>query len=487
MKVENSHTFGKGKIWASKAPRCRSLLPPRLHSPLEHELGDTPLIANRHSIPSQIDDAHLSPTPAPPPTSSDLPTMSDTPRDVGQDDHRDSNDSNPPSNGPEKKKSRRPATIKSMATVLPLFFAIGIIFAPIGGLLLYANSLVQEIKIDYTKCIAEAKDAFGDMPTKYLDVTFKNGSINDVHPQWRKETGVAVNLSTSVTVSTDICRLRFSIPADMKPPVLFYYHLTNFYQNHRRYVDSFDAAQLNGAARSYSEIDSSKCTPLKVNTTSNKPIFPCGLIANSMFNDTFSSPTLLNPPGSNTPRLYDMNNSTNIAWASDKDLYSTTKYTYEEAVPPPNWLARYPNGYTAEDPPPNLKNWEAFQVWMRTAALPDFSKLYQRNDADPMEKGTYEIAIHDYFKVSEFGGTKSVLITTRTVMGGRNPFLGIAYIVVGGVCIILGGIFTVTHLIKPRKLGDHTYLSWNNTPTAKSGGSGGTAVASGREVRPGEA
>lgn len=36
-----------------------------------------------------------------------------------------------------------------------------------------------------------------------------------------------------------------------------------------------------------------------------------------------------------------------------------------------------------------------------------------------------------------------------------------------------------------RKLGDHTYLSWNNVPATKPGGS--SAVASGREIRPGEA
>jgi hypothetical protein len=35
-------------------------------------------------------------------------------------------------------------------------------------------------------------------------------------------------------------------------------------------------------------------------------------------------------------------------------------------------------------------------------------------------------------------------------MGGRNPFLGICYIVVGGLCVLLGAVFTVTQLVRPR-------------------------------------
>lgn len=238
------------------------------------------------------------------------------------------------------------------------------------------------------------------MPPENVEFAFKsnNGSIN---AQWAKEYSEDIPVvtgDTSVTTNGTRCYLQFNIPESMGPPVLFYYYMTNFYQNHRRYVDSFDAQQLDGKALSYDEIHSGKCDPLYGDSEAKKPYYPCGLIANSMFNDTYSSPVLLNPNGrvgdnGNETSVYAMDNNTNIAWDSDKALYSKTNYKPDEIIPPPNWAKRFPNNYTEENPPPNLEEWESFQVWMRTAALPVFSKLYQRNDTTAMQEGRYQIIV----------------------------------------------------------------------------------------------
>jgi hypothetical protein len=58
-----------------------------------------------------------------------------------------------------------------------------------------------------------------------------------------------------------------------------YYGLTNFYQNHRRYVKSRDDNQLLGHL---SPEPSSDCAPFDVNDK-KEPIAPCGAIANSLF------------------------------------------------------------------------------------------------------------------------------------------------------------------------------------------------------------
>lgn len=84
-----------------------------------------------------------------------------------------------------------------------------------------------------------------------------------------------------------------------------------------------------------------------------------------------------------------------IAWSSDSELYRKTDYRNDEAAPPPNWALRYPDGYTDENPIPDLSQYEEFQVWMRTAGLPTFSKLALRNDDDAMTAGIYQMDIYD--------------------------------------------------------------------------------------------
>ncbi|KAK5951098.1 alkylphosphocholine resistance protein lem3 [Knufia fluminis] len=393
--------------------------------------------------------------------------------------HTDSITAEDPHSEPAKKqKSRRPANtafrqqrlkawqpILTPKTVLPIFFAVGIIFAPIGGLLLWASATVQELSIDYTQCTSDATDTFQPIPTSHVESHFKSSNTTS-RAQWRTENQTVTPLLGVDQPNTPVCTLQFTLPNDIGPPVYLYYRLTNFYQNHRRYVKSLQLDQLKGQFVDNSTIAGSACNPLKTNEI-GVAIYPCGLIANSIFNDTINSPTLVSSSGGQTSQNYSMTRQ-GIAWASDLELYGKTAYKNYEVVPPPNWQNRFPDGYTDENPIPDLSTYEEFAVWMRTAGLPTFSKLALRNDNDVMVAGTYELSIYDFFDVKSYGGTKNLLISTRTVMGGKNNFLGIAYIVVGGLCIVLGVLFTVAHLIKPRKLGDHTYLSWNNdsAPTA---------------------
>lgn len=123
--------------------------------------------------------------------------------------------------------------------------------------------------------------------------------------------------------------------------------------------------------------------------------FPDVLNLMHPFADTFSSPVLLNPSGGNLSSEIYQFSSSGIAWPGEAKKYASAPgyNNMSLIVPPPNWRERFPFGYTAEDPPPNLHNDEHFQNWMRTAGLPTFTKLYGRNDTQNMSKGTYRLII----------------------------------------------------------------------------------------------
>lgn len=99
-----------------------------------------------------------------------------------------------------------------------------------------------------------------------------------------------------------------------------------------------------------------------------------------------------------------------------------------------------------------------FKVWMKSAALPRFRKLYAKIQG-PLKKGdilTFHIIAN--YEVASFSATKSLVLSTQSDIG-KNVNLGISYIVVGSMCFFFGFIFLIKQLFLPRKLGDERILS----------------------------
>ncbi|XP_073135044.1 ALA-interacting subunit 1-like isoform X2 [Henckelia pumila] len=233
----------------------------------------------------------------------------------------------------------------------------------------------------------------------------------------------------------------------MKQPIYVYYQLDSFYQNHRRYVKSRSDQQLRSVSE---EGDTDSCKP--EGTADGRPIVPCGLIAWSLFNDTYIL----------TRNNQQLNiNKTHISWKSDRDR------KFGKNVFPKNFQNGTLIGGGTLDPLLPLNKQEDLMVWMRTAALPTFRKLYGRIEVDLQPGDTINVTISNNYNTYSFNGKKKLVLSTTSWLGGKNDFVGIAYLTVGGLCISLAIVFALIYLVKPRRLGDPSYLSWNQNQGAR--------------------
>jgi len=337
------------------------------------------------------------------------------------------------------KQQRLPAwqPILTAGTVLPTFFIIGIAFIPIGIGLLYFSNNVKEYVHDYTDCLSDNPLHSSQPCSAILDRTILENSLE---PPCN-------------------CTINITLTENFDGDVYIYYGLSNFYQNHRRYVKSRDDHQLRGSV----EHPSTECEPFA--QYDSKPVAPCGAIANSLFNDTLT----LKTRDGNAVRVL----NTGIAWPSDKQFKFrnpekgnlTLQEIYANFTKPQNWR-RYLWDLDPDNKDNNGLQNEDLIVWMRTAALPTFRKLYRRLDRDQpgfqsgLQAGNYSIHVTYTYPVKSFAGRKRIIISTTSLLGTKNPFLGIGYIVVGCVVLMLGIVFLVIHI----KYGKSTTEMTNVSP-----------------------
>jgi hypothetical protein len=96
-----------------------------------------------------------------------------------------------------------------------------------------------------------------------------------------------------------------------------------------------------------------------------------------------------------------------------------------------------------------LNEQEDLMVWMRTAALPTFRKLYGRIEVDLRANEVITVRTRNSYNSYSYGGTKTLVLSTAGVLGGRNNFLGRAYVMVGMSCLLLALLLTLLCIVFP--------------------------------------
>jgi len=239
------------------------------------------------------------------------------------------------------------------------------------------------------------------------------------------------------------CIISFNLSQQISGNFALLYKLRGYFQNHRRIHESRSFSQLGGNFLEYEDLSS--CSPyISVNdSTLTKDIhLPCGLMPRAFFNDSYE---ISDDVGFS---------EVNISLESDREmLYKpiNTSYTGNN-----KWLEDYTDF-------PGATTNEHFIVWMRSAAMPNFLKLYSMCKNCTLPAGNYNVSIRMSYPTSMFNGSRSLVLCSTGALGSSSVFIYMSYFVAGCFSIIVASAFLVQMVVCPRGFGDLSMV-WKPAP-----------------------
>ncbi|KAF1744757.1 hypothetical protein MXB_5122 [Myxobolus squamalis] len=228
------------------------------------------------------------------------------------------------------------------------------------------------------------------------------------------------------------CELTLKLPKKFTHELRMYYKIDNMYQNHRIYAESFDFYQQIGFKPS--QAASTSCGTLA--QSKGQIIDPCGLVPNSLFNDTFTF----------------WNGNTEIplitSWIVSKTARkifknpegSSLEEIFKDTEKPPNWLKPI---YQLDIDNSNNNGFlnNRYINWMNIYPFPGVLKPIGSIVPETTPETTTNIRIiiqysNIDYRVDEFDGKKKIIFVQESILGLPNPELGYIFCVFSIVSLI---------------------------------------------------
>eukprot|EP00929_Paragymnodinium_shiwhaense_P083793 TRINITY_DN44759_c0_g1_i2.p1 TRINITY_DN44759_c0_g1~~TRINITY_DN44759_c0_g1_i2.p1 ORF type:complete len:1640 (+),score=354.07 TRINITY_DN44759_c0_g1_i2:149-5068(+) len=248
------------------------------------------------------------------------------------------------------------------------------------------------------------------------------------------------------------CDINVTVHEDMSAPIRVLYMITPFYQNYNAYFRSYVWPELSGeSAMSLhdQQLRSSVCVEASRVSEDGQEIFPCGLLATSMFNDTFEFPGLMQSKDTHE-----------IAWSTDMERYSNPE-GYPDALDDA-WnnvsflYERYPGVIPRGDSRGDggVVNGR-FAGWMRPSGWNRVGKPVGYINSNLTAGETLTIRIRPHYPVSTLEGvSKHIFLMTYTTLGGRNSALINLLSIFGALCYLIASLVAIIRFTCPRRPGE---------------------------------